>query len=161
MKEKKNGGRLGEVLRFLVTGGVCTLLEWGLFYVLSTVLGLNATWVATPVSYLISLCVNYLLCVRWVFEGARGGGAAAKAGFLVTSLIGFALNWLLMIAFGLLWDQRRVLFTLVLTVDMGMVSKVLATLLVLVWNYFTKRAVLSSDLMARLTARLKAGRDDA
>lgn len=141
-------------MRFLVTGGVCTLVEWGLYYVLFSMLHLSSEWIATPISYLVSLVINYLLCIRWVFHGARDGGTAAKAGFLVTSLIGFVLNWLLMLLFGLLWNQEQVLFTLIITVNFGMVSKVIATALVLVWNYFTKRAVLASDVMERLISRL-------
>ncbi len=36
---------------------------------------------------------------------------------------------------------------------MVMINKALATLLVMIWNYFTKRAVLRSSLLRRLAER--------
>ena len=53
------------------------------------------------------------------------------------------------------WGGRAtVLFTLFgFTATMYMLNKVIATLLVMVWNYFTKRAVLQSPFVAQLTKR--------
>ena len=131
-----------EVIRFVITGGVCFLIELGFLILLRDKIGLP-TLAAVPIAFLISVVVNYVLCVRWVFPGTGNQKALAKAGFLVTSAMGLLLNELFMWLFGLLWGEDGVLLTVFsFTVTMYMFSKCLSTLLVMIWNYFTKRWIL-------------------
>ena len=149
MREKTES-RLGEVVRFALTGGVCFLVEFAALVLLKEGLGLD-TLIATPIAFALSVVVNYALCMRWVFRGARDGGAAAKAGFAVTSVMGLVLNEGLMLLFRVMLGEDAVLLTLLgYPVTMYMLNKVLSTLLVMVWNYFTKKAVLQSGLIQRL-----------
>ena len=149
MREKTES-RLGEVVRFALTGGICFLVEFAALVLLKEGLGLD-TLIATPIAFALSVVVNYALCMRWVFRGARDGGAAAKAGFAVTSVMGLVLNEGLMLLFRVILGEDAVLLTLLsYPVTMYMLNKVLSTLLVMVWNYFTKKAVLQSGLIQRL-----------
>ena len=134
--------RLMETLRFVVTGGVCFLVELVCLILMRDGCGLD-TLIATPIAFLISVAVNYLLCVVWVFKGARDQGAAAKAGFLITSVMGLLLNEGLMLLFRKLFGEDHILLTVFgFTLTMYMLNKAMATLLVMIWNYFTKRAIL-------------------
>ena len=134
--------RTGEVIRFAVSGGVCFGVELAALVLLKGGLGID-TLIATPIAFLISVILNYLLCVLWVFRGAENTGNAAKAGFLLTSVIGLALNELLMYLFRVTLGEETVLLTVAgRTIRMYVLNKCLATLLVMIWNYFTKRAVL-------------------
>lgn len=143
--QKKNA-RLGEVLRFAIAGGVCFAIEFAALVLLRDVCGLD-TLLAVPVAFLISVAVNYLLCVHWAFRGAQGQGNAERLGFLITSGLGLFWNWVLMLLFRWLFGEDGTVFTLFsFTVKTYMVNKVLATLLVMVWNYFTKRAILRGGL---------------
>ena len=149
MREKTES-RLGEVVRFALTGGICFLVEFAALVLLKEGLGLD-TLIATPIAFALSVVVNYALCMRWVFRGARDGGAAAKAGFAVTSIMGLVLNEGLMLLFRVMLGEDAVLLTLLgYPVTMYMLNKALSTLLVMVWNYFTKKAVLQSGLIQRL-----------
>ena len=149
MREKTES-RLGEVVRFALTGGICFLVEFAALVLLKEGLGLD-TLIATPIAFALSVVVNYALCMRWVFRGARDGGAAAKAGFAVTSVMGLVLNEGLMLLFRVMLGEDAVLLTLLgYPVTMYMLNKVLSTLLVMVWNYFTKKGVLQSGLIQRL-----------
>ena len=134
--------RLREILRFVITGGVCFLVEFIALVVLRDKIGLD-TLAAVPIAFLISVILNYLLCVVWVFRGAKNRGAGAKAGFLITSVIGLGLNELLMLLFRLILGEDAVLLTIgSRTINMYVLNKCLATLIVMIWNYFSKRAVL-------------------
>ncbi len=134
--------RLREIVRFVLTGGVCTLIEYAALYALKQWLRWGAV-AATPVAFLISVVFNYLLCVRWVFPNAQEGSRKAQLGFLITSGAGFFLNWFLMWALTALFGEDAVLLALpFFTLEVWMVNKVIATVLVMVWNYFTKRWVL-------------------
>ena len=138
--------KIKETLRFVITGGFCFLVEFVCLVLLRDTVGLD-TLIATPIAFLISVAVNYLLCVRWVFTGARDQNAAGKAGFLITSVMGLLLNELLMLLFRVIFGEDAVILTVFsFTVTMYMVNKALATLIVMVWNYFTKRAILQKGL---------------
>ena len=133
--------RLKEILKFAVTGGVCFLIELAALIALRDGAGLD-TLAATPIAFLISVAVNYLICIRWVFPGAADSGKA-KFWFLVSSLIGLGLNWLLMYLFRIVLGEDQVLLTLFrFRVNGYMFNKTLATLLVMVFNYFAKRWIL-------------------
>ena len=150
--DKKN--RLREVLRFVITGGVCFGIELVVLVLLKELLHLD-TLIATPLAFLVSVIVNYLLCVAWVFEGVKGSDHAAQVGFVVTSVIGLVLNELLMLLFRVTLGEETVLLVVFsFSVTMYMLNKSLATLIVMVWNYLTKRAILQSAVIARLLDRL-------
>ena len=145
--------RMKEVIRFALTGGMCFLIEFIALVLLKELLHLD-TLISTPIAFTISVIVNYLLCVMWVFPGTKDGGTTAKAGFVITSLIGLVLNELLMLLFRFIWGEALVLFTLAgFTATMYMLNKVIATLIVMIWNYFSKRAVLQSAIMKRFIKR--------
>ena len=140
MEERKS--RTGEVIRFALTGGICFLVELAVLILLKGSLKID-TLIATPIAFLISVILNYLLCVVWVFRGAKNRGTGAKAGFLITSLIGLGLNELLMLLFRLILGEDAVILTLGgREIRMYVLNKCLATLIVMIWNYFSKRAVL-------------------
>lgn len=121
--------QLAELFRFAFTGGVCFLVEFAVLTLLVELCRMPVL-MATAIAFLVSVAVNYVLCIKWVFTGAKDGGAGVKATFLITSGMGFALNELFM------W-----LLNIVLGVHY-MIAKVISTLLVMIWNYFTKRMVL-------------------
>ena len=135
-------GRTAEVIRFALTGGICFLAELAVLVLLKGGLGMD-TLIVTPLAFLISVILNYLLCVAWVFRGAGNRGAGAKAGFLFTSLIGLGLNEALMLLFRFVLGEEQALLTLNgRDIKMYVLNKCLATLIVMIWNYFSKRAVL-------------------
>ena len=140
MEQKKS--RAAEIIRFALTGGVCFVVELAVLILLKGKFGVD-TLIATPIAFLISVILNYLLCVVWVFRGAKNRGAGAKAGFLITSLIGLGLNELLMLVFRLtLGEDAVIMMFRGKEVNMYVLNKCLATLIVMIWNYFSKRAVL-------------------
>ncbi len=154
MSEKKNTSRLGEIIRFVVTGGVCFVVEFVVLVLLVDTLHLD-TLIATPIAFLVSVIVNYLMCMAWVFEGTKDAGAAANVGVLITTMSGLLLNELLMLLFRVTLGETTVLVTIFgFAFTMYMLNKCLATLIVMVWNYFTKRAVLQSDIIRRMTQKL-------
>ena len=118
------------------------LVELAVLILLKGRLGID-TLIATPAAFLVSVILNYLLCVVWVFRGTKNTGSGTKAGFLITSLIGLGLNELLMLFFRLTLGEDAVILTLgSRTFNMYVLNKCLATLIVMIWNYFSKRAVL-------------------
>ena len=137
--------RLKEILKFAFTGGVCFVIEYAALIMLKELLHIPVV-AATPIAFLISVVFNYLLCVKWVFDGAQEGSKKAQLGFLITSVMGLLLNWVIMWALTSLFGEDALLFALFgIEIKVYMLNKVIATGLVMVWNYFTKRYVLKKD----------------
>ena len=131
-----------EIIRFAVSGGVCFLIEFALLVLLRDTCGLD-TLAATPIAFTVSVIVNYLFCVKWVFPDAGKQGNKARVAFFITSIMGLFLNEGLMWLFRVLFGEDTVVITVFgFAVTMYMVNKVLATLIVMVWNYITKRYIL-------------------
>ena len=142
MSQNKDQSRLGEAVRFAVTGGICFLIEFAALVLLRDKAGLD-TLISVPAAFLISVAVNYLMCVKWVFPAAGEQRNAARMGFLITSLMGLLLNEGLMLLFRTLFGEDAALLTIGgFTLAQYMVNKGIATLIVMIWNYFTKRWIL-------------------
>jgi putative flippase GtrA len=56
-----------QFLRFCVVGGICWLIDVGVFWLMSEQVNANYQ-MAQITSYLVSLCVNYLLTIYWTFH---------------------------------------------------------------------------------------------
>ena len=139
LKNKK----LNEVLRFAVTGGICFLVEFVLLVLLRDTVGLP-TLIANAIAFTISVILNYFLCLLWVFEGATGGNGGRQAAFFITSVIGLGINELIMFLLSLAFHEDLVVMTIAgREVTMYMIHRVIATVIVMIWNYFSKKAVLS------------------
>lgn len=120
--------RFWEVFRFLAAGGGCFLLEYVLLYTLTEYVGLDPL-VSAPIAFTISLIVNYILCVYVVFHAEKQTGMQMFL-FIFTSLLGLGINqavmWFFIDIIGLWY----------------MFSKIIASAIVMVWNYITKRYIL-------------------
>ena len=146
MRNQNKRTALMEAVRFVVTGGVCFAVEFVCLVLFRDGMGMD-TLIATPLAFLISVALNYLMCVRWVFPEAGSQRRSAQLAFLLTSVIGLFLNEGLMLLFRVLFGEDQAVLTLFgFTVTMYMVNKVLATLLVMVWNYFTKKRILKTGI---------------
>ncbi len=159
METNKRQSAPREALRFAVSGGACFLIEFAALSLLKKT-GMP-TLAANAIAFLISVALNYLLCVKWVFPQASDGGAAARAGFLITSLIGLALNEAFMFALiKLLGDEAELATVASFTFRMYHLNKLICALLVMIWNYFTKKSILTGAWTHRLSEKLEKRRNN-
>lgn len=138
--------RTGEVLRFAAAGAAGFAVELAVLYLLREKLGMD-TLLAAAAAFIVSVVVNYLMCALWVFREAKEQDGKSKAAFFLTSAAGLAINEGMMLLFRALWGEDAVLFTVFsFTVKMYLLNKVLSTFVVMVWNYFTKRYILTGKM---------------
>lgn len=71
MKKLPSAERFHEILRFLIVGGGCFLMEYVLLYMLTEFVGIPYL-TSSAIAFLVSLLVNYLLCVTVVFHTENG-----------------------------------------------------------------------------------------
>lgn len=127
-----------KIFMYLLVGGSAALLEWGLFFVFFSVLmhasifslQTQTVLAATTLAFGTSTLYHYVLCNRFVFDsGSRyHKGTEVSLVFLV-SAIGLGWNLLLM------W-----IFTSPVLLGLNpMISKVMASAIVTVWNYLSRK----------------------
>lgn len=124
--------RLQEILKFGVNGVVCFVIDYGVMILLTECFGVYYL-ISAGISFTLSVIVNYIICVRWVFDNASNTGKKAKMIFIGSSIAGLGLNQLLM------W------FLVDLIGIFYMIAKIISTLIVMVWNYVMKRKALVED----------------
>lgn len=126
LKKLLKNPKLWEIFRFGVNGGVCFLVDAAIMAVLMDYTPL-APWLCIGIGFTVSVILNYILCLVWVFKGAGKQDLKSQIIFIGSSVIGLGLTEVLM------------LFALnVLFMD-KIIAKVIVTLIVMVWNYFMKR----------------------
>jgi putative flippase GtrA len=128
LREKQKN--MGEVIRFLVAGGSCLLLELACLYAFTEWAGLHYLY-SSALAFTISVLVNYWLCRAWVFEGGNKKQSLKAASlFFGSSVAGLGINQLCMYTFV---DLMGIYY---------MAAKLLAAVIVTVWNFVLKRYAL-------------------
>jgi putative flippase GtrA len=124
---------VSEGLKYLVVGGLCTLIDFILLYVLSDILLINYVF-SSILSFSVAVIINYYLSTFWIFKvRAINSKSLEFFSYLVISIIGLIINSGLIY---LLTENQ---------VSTYMISKVLATPIVLMWNFFARKYFLHTD----------------
>ncbi len=124
-----------KVLLYLFVGGTAALVEWALFYIfihyLLDGLGMSLTaltMTATALAFCLSTLYHYFLGNVLVFDsGSRYDKGKELSLVFLVSMMGLGFNLLLMYAFVSLLGWQP------------MLSKVLTSCIVVVWNYLSRK----------------------
>ncbi|MET0269935.1 MAG: GtrA family protein [Sphingomonas sp.] len=95
----------GQLVRYGLTGGLASIVNIGVYWVLAARAGLhpNLAWTA---GFLAAVVVGYVVHSRWSFRGHGRRGNLLRTGgrFFIISLVSFGLNslwvWLLVTHLG-------------------------------------------------------------
>lgn len=129
-----------QFTRFLIVGLISFTVDYGLFFVLFHYFGVQYI-VASTISFSLSLVLNYVLTLKFVFEAKQGRSIAKEfAMYIGLNIIALGLNQLI----------------LFLTVDgLGLsplVGKLIATAVVLVYNFISRKLLIERASGARPAA---------
>lgn len=124
---------LTRFARFLTVGALGTFLDFGLLAVLKAI-GLP-TLPANSLSFTVGVVNNFTLNSRWTFADRRAGNWRAQfVQFLLVSLVGLAINNAIVILL------EAPLGAWIGDATWGYApAKVIATSVVVFWNYFANR----------------------
>lgn len=126
----KNNKLLMQIAKFIVVGGTATVIDFVLLFVLKEFVGLNEI-VSNTISFTISLIYNYIASVKWVFDVDKNKKQEQQfLIFIIFSIIGLLINNLI------LWiciDKLKIYY---------LIGKVIATAIVMVFNFVTRKKFL-------------------
>lgn len=121
---------LEQLVKFGIVGVIATLLEWIIFYICTNQLKIHYS-ISTVIGFSISTIFNYWASVKWVFDVNKEKSEKLNfILFVVLSIVGLGLNELI------LWIciEKFVIY--------NMIGKVIATGIVMVFNFITRKLFL-------------------
>ncbi len=124
-KEKED--LLIQIINFLIVGGIATLIDWLLYFILYNYVKLSPL-LANIISYTISTLYSYVVSVKFVFNVNKGNSKKKNFIIFVTlSVIGLLLSE------GLIYLMVNV-FNL-----HKMLAKIISTAIVMFFNFVSKK----------------------
>ena len=120
-----------QFFRYVFVGGIATVVDWGVLFLL-TDFGHIHYLLSAVVAFVAGLITNFVLSQLLVFKAneAKVNGVMEFVGYALIGVIGLGITELIMILFTNFWNVHY------------MISKVIATVIVLFWNYIARRKIL-------------------
>lgn len=136
-----------QFLKFAVVGGLAFLIDAGIYLGLRALFGEDLHLIFNIIGFSVSVIFNYLCSMRFVFKGREDLSKTRELTiFIILSLIGLGINELIVWA---LVDvvHLGVVFAGFLPADpasnlAGFAAKVVATGVVLIWNFISRKIFL-------------------
>lgn len=114
-----------EFIKFCVVGSITFIIDYALLFAITEYLHINYL-TSSAISFSVAVIVNYVLCIKFVFAHSKNGYKQISL-FILSSIAGLGINQLCMY-----------FFVEILTIYY-LIAKILATIIVTLWNYITKK----------------------
>lgn len=139
-----------QFLKFSVVGGLAFLIDTGIYVGLTAIFGERFHLLFNIISFSISVVFNYLCSMRFVFKGRQDISKVRELTvFIILSVIGLGINelivWSLIDVMNLGQAVAELLSSMAnstATTLAGIAAKIVATAVVLVWNFISRKIFL-------------------
>jgi putative flippase GtrA len=119
-----------QFFRYIFVGGVAFIVDFTSLYVLTDFFGIYYLYSAAA-AFILGLMVNYFMSIGWVFNRRKLNSKTVEFSvFALIGIIGLGLNEIF------IW-----FFTAELNL-FYLVSKILAAIIILFWNFFARKITL-------------------
>ena len=115
-----------QIIRFGIVGIIAFIIDYALLYILTEFMGIHYL-ISSTISFIVSLIINYILSIYWVFDVKRKQTIKEVSIFVFLSIIGLGINQIIMYIGA---DLLSVHY---------MICKLVATFIVMVYNFITRK----------------------
>lgn len=130
-----------QIFKFGIVGGIATIIDWIVYYILYNFCNLDPL-LANIFSFAVSVVYNYIASVKWVFNIDKNKSKNRMFfEFMLFSIIGLLLT-----------EALLFLFINKMAIN-EMVSKIIATAIVMVFNFITRKIFLENSFKNLKTAK--------
>jgi putative flippase GtrA len=117
-----------QIVKFGIVGAIAFVIDYAVLFVLVQFLHMDSI-IAATISFTVSVIFNYLASMKYVFVGRADQSKQTQfIIFIVLSVIGLGIND------GIMWILNGILSPFIPTYYY-LVSKIVATAIVMVWNF--------------------------
>lgn len=125
-----NKDLFNKIIRFTIVGGIATLIDFIFLYIFKEFLNMDVI-IANTLSFIISVTYNYIASIVWVFDINKEKNKKIQfILFILFSIFGLVLNNIILY---ILTDIFNMYY---------LISKVVATLFVMIFNFITRKRFL-------------------
>lgn len=119
---------LSQIFKFIIVGGIATIIDWVIYYICYHFIGIEPI-LANIISFSISVIYNFWASTKYVFN-TTGDKKKNFIIFIVLAVVGLGINELIIFLLHnkLSWN--------------AMLVKVIATAIVMVFNFVTRKKLL-------------------
>lgn len=119
-----------QFMKFGVVGIVAFFIDYGVLMLLSQGFGVDAV-LSAGISFCVSVVFNYVASMRFVFTHRDDLSRSREFFiFIILSVIGLVINELIMLAGVVALGDSALMVT---------ITKLVATIIVMVWNFFSRK----------------------
>lgn len=119
-----------QIIKFGIVGGLAFLIDYGIMVLCKEIFGFNVL-LSAGFGFTISVIFNYIASVKWVFNVNQNNSKSKQfITFIIFSIIGLILTEIIMY---IGTDIMKISYLLV---------KIVATLIVMIFNFITRKLFL-------------------
>lgn len=128
-----------QFLRYAIVGGISAVADISVFSLTANVFGINPL-AANTISFTLGLLINYFLSRQWVFNRKSHEFKRDFLLFAAIGLIGLLISNLIIY----ILIDKKLMYSILYFLSDSMIktsSKVIATFIVLFWNFFARKKI--------------------
>lgn len=128
-------GLVRQLVRFLLIGGGCAIIDFGTYSLLLGVVGWPF-WISKSISFILGTTTSYVINRKFTFQAANTGNTKAKAGafgilYTITFFVNMGTNQALVVGFGAEGDPALITVFWIIAQGLGtLVNFIMLKLLV-------------------------------
>lgn len=121
---------VNKIIKFSIVGGIATIIDFVFLYIFKEFLNFNII-LANTLSFIISVTYNYIASITWVFDVNKNKNKNVQLIlFIIFSVVGLIINNVILY---ILTDKFSIYY---------LISKVIATFIVMMFNFVTRKKFL-------------------
>ena len=134
---------LNQIIKFGIVGGFCFLIDFGITTGFTNLLGVHYL-ISKFLGFVVSAVVNYLLSIKFVFTQKKEMDKKKEfTVFLILSAFGLLINEIVMfVCIDGIYAHSEGMKKLISDANMVALSSVLATGIVMVYNFISRKLFL-------------------
>ncbi len=122
---------LEQIIKFIIVGGIATIIDFIVFFLFHELLKVS-TILSNILSFSVSVVYNYIASTKWVFNVKKDSKNQFII-FLILSIVGLLINTIIVY----------------ITIDIfnwsSLLCKILATAIVMIFNFITRKKFLEKN----------------
>ena len=130
-----------QFIRYIFVGGTAFVVDYGVMVILAEIFLLNSI-IASTISFVLGLIVNYLLSVSWIFKSSKMQNRLAEfCAFALIGIIGLVINTIIIWLADTVAASHMLLGEWFPQDKYYMIGKIISTVVVFLWNFFARKYI--------------------